>query len=97
MRIPKSLSLLRRIRNARLKRLQKVCPLISGSLVMLPRHNSRYLTDKVNGKTRTMYIPLSRLKEVTKWNEEYKVVRQLVLELSQLQRAILKAEIKSGK
>ena len=94
MRLPKSLSLLRRMRDARLRQLRRAAPLLAGSLVALPRHSSRYLTDKVAGKTRTLYIPLSRLAEVTEWNREHKKVRRLVAELSEIQRAILQKEIR---
>ena len=94
MRLPKSLSLLRRMRDARLRQLRRAAPLLAGSLVSLPGHSSRYLTDKVAGKTRTLYIPLKHLAEVTRWNQEHKKVRQLVSELSELQRAILRAEIR---
>ena len=94
MRLPKSLSLLRRMRDARLRELGRQGPMLAGSLVVLPRHSSRYLTDKVAGKTRTLYVPLKRLTEVTRWNQEHKRVRRLVSELSQIQRAILLAEIR---
>jgi hypothetical protein len=94
MHLPKSLSLLRRMRDARLRQLRRTAPLLAGSLVALPRHSSRYLTDKAAGRTRTLYVPLKHLTEVTRWNEEHKKVRRLVSELSQIQRAILLAEIR---
>ena len=94
MRLTKSLSLLRRMREARVRQLRRTAPLLAGSLVALPGHSSRYVTDKVAGKTRTLYVPLKRLAEVTRWNQEHKRVRQLVSELSQIQRAMLLAEIR---
>ena len=97
MRIPKSLSLLRRMRDARLRQLGRLGPMIGGSLVVFPGHRSRYLTDKVAGKTRTRYIPLGRLKEVERWNRSWRKARQLLRELSELQRAILRAEVEQEK
>ena len=94
MRLPKSLSLLRRMRDARLRELGRQGPMLAGSLVVLPRHSSRYLTDKVAGKTRTLYVPLKRLTEVTVWNQHHKKARQLLTELSEIQRAILRTEIR---
>jgi len=94
MRLPKSLSLLRRMREARLRQLRRTAPLLAGSLVVFPGHSSRYLTDKAAGKTRTLYVPLKRLAEVTRWNLEHKKVRRLVSELSEIQRAMLLSEIR---
>jgi len=93
MRIPKSMSLLRRMRDARLRQLRRLGPMLGGSLVVFPGHSSRYLTDKAAGKTRTLYVPLGRLKEVERWNKNWQAARQLTRELSQLQRAILRKEI----
>ena len=97
MRIPKSQSLLRRMRDARLRELGRLGPMLGGSLVAFPGHSSRYLTDKVAGKTRTLYVPLGRLKEVKEWNQSWRKARQLLGELSRLQRAILRQEIERGK
>ena len=94
MRVPRSLSLARRMRDARLRRLHRIGRVLCGSLVEFPGHSSRYLTDKVAGSTRTLYIPLSLLREVEVWNRNYKEARQLLRELSELQRAILRHEIK---
>ena len=97
MRVPKSLSLLRRMRDARLRRLRRLGAMIRGSLVVFPGHSSRYLTDKVEGKTRTLYVPLGHLKEVQAWNKTYREARRLLTELSELQRAILRREIEQEK
>ena len=97
MRIPKSLSLLRRMRDARLRQLGRLGPMLGGSLVVFPGHTSRYVTDKVAGKTRTLYIPLGWLKEVERWNQNWRKARQLLRELSALQRAILRRAVERGK
>ena len=97
MRLPKSLSLLRRMRDARLRELGRLGPMLAGSLVVFPGHTSRYLTDKAAGKTRTLYVPLPRLKEVTVWNRHYKKARRLIREQSEIQRAMLLSEIRLGR
>lgn len=93
MRLPKSPTLLRRMRQARLRRLRAMGSVLGGSLVRFPAHASLYLTDKVGGKTRTLYIPLSRLEEVKQWNANYKLAKRLLAELSEIQRKLLVAEI----
>ena len=90
---PRSVAVLRRMRDARLRRLRAIGPVLGGSLVRFPHHNSRYLTDKVCGKTRTLYIPLDRLEEVKAWNENHKEARRLLRELSDIQRQLLRAEM----
>jgi hypothetical protein len=95
MRLPKSSSLLRRMRQARLKRLGRLGFVLAGSLVRQPGHQSLYLTDKTGGVTRTLYIPLDRLEEVKGWNREHKEGRRLLTELCEIQRALLVAEIRA--
>jgi hypothetical protein len=93
MRLPKSPTVLRQMRQARLRRLRAMGFVLAGSLVRFPAHTSLYLTDKVKGKTRTLYIPLSRLEEVKEWNVNYKLAKRLLAELSEIQRKLLVAEI----
>jgi len=47
MRLPKSPTVLRHLRRARLRSIGFV---LGGSLVRFPGHTSRYLTDKVGGR-----------------------------------------------
>lgn len=93
MDLPKTKGVLRRMRDARLRKLHDIGPCLAGSLVKFPNHNSLYLTDKLQGKTRTIYIPLDRLEEVKVWNANHKKAKQLLDELSQIQRALLVEEI----
>jgi hypothetical protein len=93
MELPKARGVLKRMVRARLQRLRDIGPCLAGSLVKQPGHNSRYLTDKVRGKTRTLYIPLDLLDEARQWNENHKEARRLLRELEAVQRALLEAEI----
>lgn len=95
MNLPKARGVLIRMIQSRLKRLRSLGPFLAGSLVAMPKHNSRYLTDKVDRTTRTLYIPLARLREVKRWNADFKMARQLLRELSEIQRALLRAEIEA--
>ena len=97
MRLPKSPTILKRMRQGRLGRLRALGFLLAGSLVAMPRHHSLYLTDKVRGKTRTLYIPLDRLDEVKRWNAEHREGRRLLAELSEIQRALLREEIRASR
>ena len=95
MRLPKTLGVLRRMRQSRLARLRRLGPVLAGSLVRLPGHRSLYLTDTARGKTRTLYIPLDRLEEAKAWNARYKEARRLLTELCAIQRALLCGEIEA--
>ena len=97
MDLPKAKGTLRRMRDARLRKLHEIGPVLAGSLVTFPKHNSLYLTDKVKGKTRTLYIPLDRLDEVKQWNANHKHAKQLLDELNQIQRALLQEEIQAAR
>jgi hypothetical protein len=97
MRLPKSPTILKRMRQARLARVRRLGFVLAGSLVRLPGHQSLYLTDKVRGKTRTLYIPLPRLDEVQKWNAQYREGKRLLSELSEIQRSLLRGEIRAAR
>ena len=97
MNLPKEKGTLKRMRDARLGNLHNIGPCLAGSLVKFPKHNSLYLTDKVKGKTRTLYIPLDRLDEVKQWNANHKQAKQLLDELNQIQRALLHGEIQAAR
>ena len=67
-----------------LKRLLGTGMLVEGSLNMSMRGESEHwqLTDKADGKTRTLYVPARHAAEVTECIERWKRVRQAMKELS---------------
>ena len=80
-----------RKRDALLKDMGKIMPFISGSLVEVKRecgkdcrcksglrHSQYYLTDKVGGKTRTVYVPNDLIEKVEDWVEENQRVKSLL-------------------
>lgn len=103
MKIPRDLSLILRMRDARLHQLQHVAPLVAASLVQAgvrcgkptcrcasgDKHTAYYLTFKVKAKTRTVYVPIDHLVEVRQWVEEHRRVKALLAEISQLSLAVL--------
>ena len=69
-------------REAILRQIADIGPFIEGTLVKLPRKDCRHvahrLTFKVKGKTRAVYVPLDRVKEVEAWLREYKRLKTLI-------------------
>jgi uncharacterized phage-associated protein len=55
-----------------------------------PKHPVMYLTWKENGKTVSLYIPRKLEKEVKMWVDNYKKVKELVREVSSIQKQIVR-------
>jgi hypothetical protein len=95
MDLPASTGTLKRMRDARLKQLQKIGPLVAGSLVPVANRNVYYLTDKVKKKTRTVCVPAELVDQCREWNENHKKAKTLLEELDAIQRALLQGEIEA--
>ena len=69
--------------------------IVSGTLNAQTVGNAkRYtLTDKVNGKTRCLYVPVSMEAKVRKYVENWKELKVLMQEMSEMTRQLLAAEI----
>jgi len=69
-------------REAILRQIADIGPFIEGTMVKLPRKDCRHvahrLTFKVEGKTRAVYVPLDRVKDVEAWIKEYKRLKKLI-------------------
>ena len=108
MRIPTHLGIVRRMRDARLKKLAAQKPVLSASLVQIAKHCGRagcrcqrgekhvgnYLTFKEKGKTRTVYVPLELVEEVRAWIDEQRRLKQLMKEASELSVALIRGHVK---
>jgi len=74
-------------REAILRQIAGIGPFIEGTLVKLPRKDCRHvahrLTSKVKGKTRAVYVPLERVKDVETWIKEYKRLKKLIRALTE--------------
>lgn len=44
------------------------------------------VTDRVDGRTRTLFVPSERQEEVVRWNDNWKEIRALLKSVSELQR-----------
>lgn len=95
-------------RDALIKRLGKIKPFIAGSVVVVERacgnpnckchkgkkHPGYYLTWKEKKKTRGLYIPVDLVENVQEWNEEYKLIKDIIQEISEIQKTIVRRHVK---
>src|SRR5262245_65697001 len=106
MRIPNHPTLVRRMLDARLKKLAAATPILAASLSSYthrcgrpacrchhggPLHTGQHLTFKENGKTRSVYVPKPLLPEVRTWLAEHQRLKHLLREIHQLSVALLRA------
>ena len=81
-----------RRREAR-ERLGALGNLLEGSLCRADRGDAvRFqLTDKVAGRSRTLYVPADMAMEVRQWTQNWKQAKRLLRELSELSREEVRA------
>lgn len=92
MRVPKHYTLLRRLRDARMKHCVPRCAPLAASLVRQSRNRPGWqLTLKEEGKTRTVYVPQALREEVVQSIREHKRLRKLLMEITRLELARLAA------
>ena len=98
MRIPSHPTLLRRMTESRVRQLLARGPVLAASVVEIAKHCGRpgchcqtgekhvgtYLTYKLAGKTRTVYVPRDLIGEVRAWVREHRRLKKLTQEISQL-------------
>lgn len=89
MKLPKHPTLLRRMRDARLKRLAPRCPPLAAS-IGTQRGGGCQLTFKHCGKTRTVYVPKELKDEVEAWVQEHRRLKRLLREITSLQLALIR-------
>jgi len=107
MKIPQHPTLIRRMRDSRVQQLVARGPVLAGSLVQIAKHCGRpgchcqrgekhvgwYLTRPVGGKTQTTYVPLTMREEVQGWIQEYRRLKTLTAEISQLNRELIRTQV----
>ena len=89
MKLPKHPTLLRRMRDARVKELLPRCPPLAASLGT-QRGGGCHVTLKHRGKTRTVYVPKDLKDEVEAWVQEHRRLKRLSREITTLQLALIK-------
>jgi hypothetical protein len=112
MRIPEHPTLIRRMLEARLKKLATTQPVLAASLVTIakhcgrpschcltggPKHIGHYLTCKIDGKTRTTYVPLDLLPDVRSWIDNHHRLQQLLREIHLLSLALVRTHAQHQK
>jgi hypothetical protein len=112
MRVPEHPTQVRRMLDSRLKQMVPSGPLLAASLAQVnkrcgqqscrchhggPLHQAHHLTLKVDGKTRTIYVPQDLLGEVQTWVAEYQRLKTLLAEVSQLTLALVKGHVQQRK
>jgi len=106
MRVPDHPTLIRRMRDARLKKLAAAAPVLAASLNAYthrcgraacrchhggPLHSGQHVTFKGPGnKTRSVYVPKDLLPEVQAWIAEHKRLKQLLHEIHLLSLALIR-------
>jgi len=102
-----SIGVLTARREARIRELASVGPLLQGSLAEIgvtcgnpncrcargEKHRSHILTRKVNGRTRSLYIPVDLVEDVRAWAGEHRRVKKLLKEISELSEKIIRAHV----
>lgn len=109
MRVPEHPTQIRRMLDCRLKQLTPAGPLLAASLTLVhkrcgqascrchkggPRHTAHHLTLKVDGQTRTVYVPQDLLVEVQAWVAEYQRLKGLMAQVSQLTLALVQGHVR---
>lgn len=98
MRIPDHPTLIRRMIDARLKRLGPRCAPLAASLVRQSGSRGGWqLTFKDEGKTQTVYVPKSLTQEVRASIREHRRIRALLQEITQLRLAAVRAHVQAGR
>jgi hypothetical protein len=111
MKVPAHPTLIRRMRDARVRKLAAQGPVLGGSVVRIAKHCGRpgchcqtgqkhvgwYLTRPVKGKTQTTYVPQEILEEVQGWIQEHRRLKKLMAEISELNRALIHTHVTQRK
>jgi hypothetical protein len=105
---PTSVTLKKRLRR-KLAVLGEKQPFIIGSLVKIqrrcgnpncrcgregPKHPAHLLTTKVNGKTKTIYVPVDMVQEVRQWCRQYRDIKANIKEVSDCCEQIIRLHTK---
>ena len=99
-----SVGVLETRRDARLKELGMLGPVLQGTVASIgvrcgnpgcrcargEKHVSNVLTRKVNGTTKSVYVPSGMLEDAKKWSKEFRKAKKLLKEISDCSEKILK-------
>ena len=78
---------------AAVKRLAKVGPFVTGTLVRIKhptcKHVAHRLTFKVKGKTKAVYVPVGLIKEASQWTHNYRKLKTIIRLINRRSLAII--------
>lgn len=112
MRVRRHPTTIRRMLDARVKRVAASKPLLAASLSSVRRvcgqpscqchcggekHLAHQLTYKVGGKTHTVYVPVDFTEEVRSWIQEHRRVKRLLREITQLSLELVRSHAQERK
>lgn len=112
MRVGRHPGNIRRMLDARLKRVTASKPLLAASLSSVRRvcgqpschchhggekHLAHQITYKLGGKTHTIYVPVDFTEEVRSWIEEHRRLKRLLREITQLSLALVRSHAQERK
>lgn len=111
MRVRRHPGNIRRMLASRLKRVAAAKPLLAASLTEVFRvcgkpscrcyrghkHRAFQLTYKERGQSRVVYVPVDFTEEVRSWIEEYRRIKRLLQEISQLSLALVRSHVQERK
>jgi hypothetical protein len=98
--------------HSRLHQLATDKPILAASLVQIhkhcgrkschcqqggPLHTAWHLTFKVQGKSRTVYVPVDLLDEVRSWLHEHKRIKSVLAEIHELTVALVRTHVQTRK
>lgn len=104
MRVPQHPTLIRRMLDARLKKLTADSPILAATFSTYthrcgrpacrchhggPLHTGQHLTFKDNGKTRSVYVPKEKIPEVRAWIAQHQRLKTLLHEIHLLSVALV--------
>jgi hypothetical protein len=107
MKLNKSINILKREINFRLKQIAQAKEMIDGSLSKVEKkcgrenchcatgekHTAFQLTKKVKGKTKSTHVPKEMVEEVRAWIQEHRRIKQLMKEIALRNEQIIKQTV----
>ena len=112
MRVPSHPTSIRRMLESRLKQMVPTRPVLAASLQLVnkrcgspscrchhggPLHQAHHLSFREAGRLRTIYVPQDLLAEVQAWVQEYRRLKILIDEVSQLTLALIRSHVRHRK
>ena len=111
MRMPKSISTVRRQIAAKIRSLGEAGTFMPGSFVEKrwrcakpdcicnrtgKKHTAFAVTSKVKGRTKSVYVPVGMADEVKGWVKEYRRVQKIIKEIGALAEQLIRLQVPTG-